>query len=99
MRSRWLLMTLSGSLLLAATFPAEARGPWRASEDNTRGWQLMTPEERVEHQARVRRFKTLDECRAYQQEHHREMELRASARGSALRSGGRDICEHLKPAR
>ena len=98
MRSHWLLMTLFSSLLLAAAFAAEARGPWRAGEDNTRGWQLMTPEERIEHQARVRGFKTLDECRTYQQEHHREMEQRARARGSALPSGGRDICDHLKPA-
>jgi len=99
MRSRWLLMTLSGSLLLAAVFSAEARGPWRASEENTRGWQFMTPEERIEHQARVRGFKTLDECRTYQQEHHRLMEQRAKEKGSALPSGGRDICEHLKPAK
>ncbi|UCV27072.1 hypothetical protein [Ferribacterium limneticum] len=98
MRSRWLLMTLSGSLLLAAAFAAEARGPWRASEDNTRGWQFMTPEDRVEHQARVRGFKTLDECRAYQQEHHRLMEQRAKEKGLAMPSGRRDICEHLKPA-
>ena len=98
MRSRWLLTTLFGSLLLAAALAAEARGPWRASEDNTRGWQFMTPEERVEHQARVRGFKTLDECRAYKQEHHRLMEQRAKDKGSAMPSGGRDICAHLKPA-
>ena len=98
MRSRWLLMTLSGSMLLAVAFAAEARGPWRASEDNTRGWQFMTPEERVEHQARVRGFKTLDECRAYQLEHHHLMEQRAKEKGSTMPSGGRDICEHLKSA-
>lgn len=94
MKSRWLLMTL----LLAVACAAEARGPWRASEDNTRGWQFMTPAERLEHQARVRSFKTLDECRAYQQEHHRLMEQRAKEQGLAMPSGGRDICEHLKPA-
>ena len=94
MKSRWLLMTL----LLAVACAAEARGPWRASEDNTRGWQFMTPAERLEHQARVRSFKTLDECRAYQQEHHLLMEQRAKEQGLAMPSGGRDICEHLKPA-
>jgi hypothetical protein len=99
MKLHLLLMTLSGPLLLAAAFTADARGPWRASEDNTRGWQLMPPEERVEHQARVRSFKTLDECRAYQQEHHRQMEQRARERGLALPSGGRDICERLNHAR
>ena len=99
MRAHWLLLSVSGALLLAAAFAAEARGPWRASEDNTRGWQFMTPEERVEHQARVRSFKTLDECHAYQHEHHRQMQQRARERNSALPSGGRDICEHLRPAR
>jgi len=98
MKLRRLLMTLSGALLLTAAMTVEARGPWRASEDNTRGWQFMTPAERVEHQARVRGFKTLDECRAYQQEHHRLMEQRAKEQGSVMPSGGRDICEHLKPA-
>ncbi len=82
-------------LLLAAS-AAEAGGPWRASEENTRGWQLMTPQERIDHQARIRSFRTLEECRAYQQEHHPLMEQRARQRGVALPSGRRDICEHLK---
>ncbi len=99
MRSRRFLMTLSGAVLLTAAMTVEARGPWRASEDNTRGWQLMTPEERVEHQARVRSFKTLGECRAYQQEHHQLMKQRATEKGMALPSGGRDICEHLTPSK
>ena len=83
-------------LFLAAE--AGARGPWRASAENTRGWQFMTPEERIEHQSRVRGFSTLEECRAYQREHHKLMEDRARARGEAAPSGRRDICGHLKPA-
>lgn len=83
-------------LLLAAE--AGARGPWRASAENTRGWQFMTPEERIEHQSRVRGFNTLEECRAYQQGHHKLMEERARERGVAVPAGGRDICGHLKPA-
>ena len=97
MRSRRLLRAISGALLLTAAMTVEARGPWRASEENSRGWQFMSPEERLEHQARVRGFKTLDECRAYQQEHHRLMARRATEKGMALPSGGRDICEHLIP--
>ncbi len=84
------------ALLLAAE--AGARGPWRASAENTRGWQLMTPEERIEHQSRVRGFTTLEECRAYQRGHHKLMEDRARERGVAVPSGGRDICGHLNPA-
>ena len=82
-------------LLLAAE--AGGRGPWRANAENTRGWQFMTPEERIEHQSRVRGFNTLEECRAYQKVHHKLMEDRAMERGEAMPSGGRDICGHLKP--
>ncbi|WP_265944874.1 hypothetical protein [Dechloromonas sp. A34] len=78
---------------------AAARGPWRASEANTRGWQLMTPEERIEHQAQVRGFTTLEACRNYQLGHHRLMEERARQREVALPGGGRDICAHLAPGK
>ncbi len=91
----------TSALLLAALFAlpltdAEARGPWRAGEGNTRGWQLMTPEERVEHQARIRSFTSLAQCEAYREEHHRQMEQRARERGVSLRGGGRDFCAHLR---
>jgi len=99
MRSRRALLALSGFLLLVAASVAEARGPWRASEDNTRGWQLMTPEERIDHQARIRGFRTLEECRAYQLAHHRLMEQRAKDRDLPMPAGRRDICDHLKAAR
>lgn len=75
---------------------AEARGPWRSSEDNTQGWNLMSPEERIEHQARIRGFKTYEECQAYRSEHHRWMEARARERGALLRGGHRDFCAHLR---
>ena len=77
--------------------PANAFGPWRASEANTRGWQLMTPEERIEHQSTIRGFVTLEECRAYQVKHHQLMEERARQRDKVLPSGRQDICAHLKP--
>jgi uncharacterized OsmC-like protein len=32
----------------------------------TEGWQLMTPAVRTKHQAKMRSFKTYDECKAYQ---------------------------------
>jgi hypothetical protein len=46
-------------LLLSVAAAAEARGPVRASEGNTRGWQLMTPEERIEHSRRGLRSERL----------------------------------------
>mgnify|MGYP001328579372 CR=1 FL=1 len=75
-----------------------ANGPWRASEENTRGWQLMTPEERIAHQAKIRSFTALADCLAYQAEHHRLMEARARVAGLPPPSGGRDLCAHLRPA-
>ena len=74
-----------------------ARGPWRASEGNTSGWHLMTPEERIEHQARIRGFKNYNDCHAYQLAHHELMAARASAQGMQLPPHSRDICEHLRP--
>jgi hypothetical protein len=67
------------TLLLSLAAAAHARGPVRASEGNTRGWQLMTPEERIEHQAKIRGFTTYEECRSYQVAHHQLMEERARA--------------------
>ena len=81
-------------LLLSST--ASARGPWRASEANTRGWELMSPEERIEHLTRIRSFTTVEECRNYQVSHHQLMEERARQRGVALPGGGKDVCAHLK---
>jgi light-regulated signal transduction histidine kinase (bacteriophytochrome) len=51
------------ALALAAALaagPALARGPWGANSGNTWGWQLMTPQERVEHQNKMRSFTTYD---------------------------------------
>lgn len=96
MQIKFITSLVVGLLLLNT---ASARGPWRASEANTRGWQLMTPEERIEHQSRIRSFTTLEECRSYQLEHHQLMEERARQRGVALPGGGRDICDHLKPGK
>jgi len=89
-----LIAALVIGLLLSGM--ASARGPWRASEANTRGWELMSPEERIEHQTRIRGFTTLEECRRYQVSHHQLMEERARLRGVSLPGGGKDVCAHLK---
>lgn len=73
---------------------AWARGPWRANEGNTPGWHFMTPAERIEHQARIRGFKTYEECRLYQDAHHQLIVQRARAAGREA-GGGRDFCAHL----
>jgi len=95
-RAPALAICLLGLLLLPLASPADERGPWRASERNTRGWQLMTPEERVEHQARIRSFRTDLECRDYQTRHHQLMKERARQLGAELPPAGRDFCRHLQ---
>ena len=83
------------SLVLHASVAA-AGGPWRAEEGNTPGWALITPEERIAHQAMVRSFTNYDDCRAYQVAHHRLMEERAEQRGLPPPAGRRDFCARLR---
>jgi hypothetical protein len=91
-------MRLMGILLLAGTASlAQAGGPWRASERNTSGWSLMTPRERLEHQATVRAFTDLRACLDYQAAHQALMAARAQASGLQLKAHARDFCEHLRP--
>ena len=77
---------------------AQARGPWAANQGNTAGWQLMTPAERTEHQNKMRSFKTYDECKAYQTEHHQQMEARAKEKGVAMpvMGAGGYGCDNMK---
>lgn len=81
--------------LLVVSATASARGPLRASEGNTSGWHLMSQQERIEHQSKIRSFKTLETCRAYQAEHHQLMLTRAQAQGLPLSPNKRDFCAHL----
>lgn len=86
---------LIAAVAVGACSTVFARGPWRASEGNTPGWYFMTPEERIEHQAKIRSFKTYEECQAYREEHHRLMEARARVEGKTAGGGRRDFCAHL----
>lgn len=81
--------------LLVMSAPVLARGPLRANEGNTSGWSLMSHQERIEHQTKIRNFQTLEACRAYQAEHHQRMLARAQAQGRPLRLNHRDFCAHL----
>lgn len=77
---------------------AEARGPWTATQSNTYGWQLMTSQERVEHQNQMRSLKTYEECKAFQAQHHETMMERAREKGVALPmgKGGAYGCDNLE---
>ena len=92
---RTLHMPLAGLLLTLAGATAHA-GPWRADPDNSRGWELMSPAERIEHQRRLRSFTDYEACRAYQQAHHARMEARAQAEGRSLKPRARSPCDDLR---
>lgn len=59
--------------------PAGAQG-----EEPIYGWQLMTPEERAEHRAKMRSFKTQEEREAYRAEQHKKMQERAKTMGKTI---------------
>lgn len=66
------------------------------NNDNTRGWSLMTPDERLAHRNRMFSAKTYDECKAIQSEHHKTMTERAKAQGKTLPTPRRNVCDHMK---
>lgn len=86
-----------GGLSIAAA-QAAPRGPWVAEQGNTWGWQLMTPQERIEHQNKMRSFKTYEECKAYMEEHHKQMQARAKEKGATLPAWkpGMYGCDNMK---
>jgi len=77
MKLKFLIITALAGIIFATSGLALAKGPWAANKGNTLGWSLMTPAERTEHQTKMRNFKTYNECKTYQEEHHKQMETRA----------------------
>ena len=76
------------------------KGPgWSFNKDNTRGWGMMSRDERTEHRDRMLSIKTYDECVAYLEEHRKLMDERAKERG---RPGPamppQNMCERMKQA-
>lgn len=84
-------------LLILMSVPGIATaGPWRAAPHNTSGWYYMTPDERIEHQRRMRSFRTYEECKAYQAGHHVELTRRALQQGVELQPRADSGCEQLR---
>lgn len=87
----------------AAGVPQPGKGPGggprggRWGNQYTAGWSLMTPQERAEHQAKMRGMTSYDDCKAYQEQHHQQMAERAKAKGiQSLPQPRRDACINLK---
>ncbi len=73
-----------------------ASGPWRAGAGNTPSWQLMSPDERVEYQRRMRSFDDAAACETYQAEHRARMTDRARRQGAGLPKDHVDGCRQLR---
>jgi hypothetical protein len=86
---------LALSLCLAGLVPAHAADQTQ-SRDQTRattqtqdrdriyGYELMTPQERLEYRNHMRTMKTRQEREAFRLEHHKQMQERARAQGKTL---------------
>ena len=54
------------------------------AEEQVYGWELMSAQERQQHQEKMRSFKTEQERERYRLEHHQQMLERAKQRGVTL---------------
>jgi hypothetical protein len=75
--------------------PGGGRG-MRFNQNNTRGWALMTPEERTAFQSKMREVKTYDECKLIHTEHRSLMEARAKEKGVTLATPRRNACDTMQ---
>ncbi len=89
---------LIATLLAALLASTAMAGPWRWSgnQRNTPGWQLMTPEERAEHQTKLRSFTDYNACKEYVDQHHNLMEERSKEKGVPLRAIRSTPCDTMK---
>jgi hypothetical protein len=81
--------------LVLTSNPSQAAGPWRAHAGNSAGWKAMTPDERMEHQRRMRSFGAYEACRRYETEQALRMQQRRAA-GDAMGDGEQSACEQLR---
>lgn len=71
-------------------------GRFAIGNDNTVGWALMTQEEHAAHRQKMWSFKSYDECKAYQLEHHQVMEARAKEQGKTIAPPRFNACDRMK---
>lgn len=85
---------LALSLTVSAAFAHQ--WCWCCDQSNTYGWQLMTPDERKEHQARLDNFTEYSACKEYIDEHHKKMEERARGKDVVEPQIKKNPCDGLK---
>lgn len=99
MRLTQLILCAAIGTAIAATASAQGgpgKGRYAIGAGNTPGWTLMTPDERNTHRQKMWSFKTYDECKAFQAEHHMAMEARAKDQGKTLPAPGANACDRMQ---
>ena len=77
--------------------PGNGRGQgYSFDSNNTRGWSLMTAEERSAHRDKMLSAKTYDECKTIQEEQHKAMIERAKQQGKTLPTPRQNGCDRMK---
>lgn len=66
------------------------------NQANSGIWALMTPEERIANQTKMRAVKTYDECKLVQTEQRTLMEARAKEKGVTLPTPRQNGCDNMK---
>lgn len=96
MKRNIILMVTLCVIPLVSSSSFAHRWCWACNQDNTYGWQLMTPEERKEHQAKLAGFTGYNICKEYIDSHHKAMERRAGEKGIDLPVMESNPCDVLK---
>lgn len=84
------------AILLTASMTFGHRWCWTCDQYNTVGWQLMTPEERKDHQGRLASFTGYSACKEYVDQHHKKMEERAAEKSVGLPVMRENPCDAMK---
>lgn len=92
------ITTIALGLVISLSVSTAFAKPWRWScnQRNTPGWQLMTPQERLEHQTKLRSFTDYSACKEYVDEHHKQMEERAKEKGVSIPVMRQNPCDRMK---
>lgn len=89
-----IVVTVAISMFAGSAFAKPWR--WSGNQGNTFGWQLMTAEERVAHQTKLRGFTEYNVCKEYVDEHHKKMEERAKEKGVTMPVMRQNPCDMMK---
>jgi hypothetical protein len=82
-----LCMAMGVSMQVAAQTPMQTQTQTQTQmqeRERIYGYEMMTPNERIEYRNRMRALKTAREREAFRLEHHKQMQARAKAQGKTL---------------